>query len=911
MKSIFSPARPGLILLFFILFEVSLSAQVSDTLKISLDYKTLKHPFGIEFKVPAAYPGISYALSGGGARGISQIGVLKALEEEKIYPAAIVATSIGSIVGGLYSLGYSVDELDSLAGLIDWNSIIAISKRENRNTLFVDQKITDDKAIFSLRLDGLTPLIPTSINDGQKLLNQLNLLAFQSPIGIKSDFDELEHRFRAVCTNLTDGEPFVIGKGSLSRAMRASSSVSFFLSPVEYDSVLLADGGLVANIPVSITRSFAPNDLIIAVNTTSPLSPKDLLKYPWVLADQFVSIPMKKLNERELKLADILIEPKIGNKNAAEFTGFDSLVTAGYQAGKKVAPLIKEKIDSLIALTFTGKDTVFANLLPATNDTLAKFILEKISVNGKTKLVDIYTELIEIDKDNVWKEISASIYTDENSKSYLRVNTVSYPTVSAVQIVIDSSDAEIFESFTEDLTGKPFSPYNTIRLIKKMIRQERAQKNALFSLNNAEFNRETGVLTLIFDGGKIGKIELVGHTNTNSTLIFREIPISPGNLLDLEELRKGMENLYATDLFENFTVNVIKKEGINILQIEISEKPSQIARLGFKVDNENAPQINIDVRDVNFFSSGSELGLILFLSQKKISAELESRANRIFNTYFTYKVEAHYTHRDIFRYSDDPQGNLSAFSRSQTGEYRQINFGGSLWLGTQVGRFGNLIAKAKYEINRIQNITAGNDIIYDEPIFNINVSTTIDTKNKYPYPTEGVLFNGFYEVALSFLGANVGYTVFGAKFESYLPIARDQSLILSGTLGVGDKTLPLTQQFSIGGLRSFYGMREDEYRGRQLLKFGIDYRYRLPFKIFFDTYFSAGYMIGSSWEEESKIKLSGLQHGIGFSLSFDTPIGPAEFAIGRSFKIYDKPGNGGTALSWGQPLFYFSIGYYY
>lgn len=86
MKSIFSPARPGLILLFFILFEVSLSAQVSDTLKISLDYKTLKHPFGIEFKVPAAYPGISYALSGGGARGISQIGVLKALEEEKIYP---------------------------------------------------------------------------------------------------------------------------------------------------------------------------------------------------------------------------------------------------------------------------------------------------------------------------------------------------------------------------------------------------------------------------------------------------------------------------------------------------------------------------------------------------------------------------------------------------------------------------------------------------------------------------------------------------------------------------------------------------------------------------------------------------------------------------------------------------------
>ncbi|KAA0265944.1 MAG: hypothetical protein EDM75_01130 [Chlorobiota bacterium] len=145
------PARPVRTLFFILLFQVSLFAQYSDTLFLKLDYRTLKHPFGIEYKEPSLYPSITYALSGGGARGISQIGVLKAFEEKGIYPSTIVATSIGSIVGGLYSLGYSVDELDSLAEIIDWNSIIAINSRENRNNLFVDQKIT-----------GSAPYVPTS-----------------------------------------------------------------------------------------------------------------------------------------------------------------------------------------------------------------------------------------------------------------------------------------------------------------------------------------------------------------------------------------------------------------------------------------------------------------------------------------------------------------------------------------------------------------------------------------------------------------------------------------------------------------------------------------------------------------------------------------------------------------------------
>src|SRR5690606_18454347 len=137
---------------------------------------------------------------------------------------------------------------------------------------------TEDRAIFALRLKGLTPVLPTSINDGQKLSNFLNLLTLQAPIHVNDNFDELRTQFRAVCTDLVSGSPVIISKGSLSQAMRASSSVSFFLSPVKMDSLILVDGGLVANIPVKIAEEIG-GEYVIAINTTSSLHDVEDLQF--------------------------------------------------------------------------------------------------------------------------------------------------------------------------------------------------------------------------------------------------------------------------------------------------------------------------------------------------------------------------------------------------------------------------------------------------------------------------------------------------------------------------------------------------------------------------------------------------------------------------------------------------------
>ena len=213
-------------LVIIFLFFSNTFGQSNYLLNLKLEEKKL--PFGLSDFIPVDKPTIAFALSGGGARGLSQIGVLKAFEESNIKPDFIVGTSMGSIVGGMYAAGYDIEKLDSIARTTDWNDLLALNTQSNRRDLFVDQKVTEDKAILSLRLDGLNPILPTSFNDGQKLSNHLNILAFNAPLHSDDSFDLLTIKFRAVCADLITGDLVLLDHGSLSNALRASSSVTFF-----------------------------------------------------------------------------------------------------------------------------------------------------------------------------------------------------------------------------------------------------------------------------------------------------------------------------------------------------------------------------------------------------------------------------------------------------------------------------------------------------------------------------------------------------------------------------------------------------------------------------------------------------------------------------------------------------------
>jgi len=317
--------------------------------------------------------------------------------------------------------------------------------------------------------------------------------------------------------------------------------------------------------------------------------------------------------------------------------------------------------------------------------------------------------------------------------------------------------------------------------------------------------------------------------------------------------------------------------------------------------------MGIDLRDVNLFYSGTELGLFLFGGASNRAYILEHISYRILDTYLTYKLSAYYKFNDIDAYTQQTSQTGNTFSSVYQGKYRQIFYGGSLSIGSQLEKFGKLIFTGKYQYDEIKNKEGSVVSPYETKIVSLKISGIVDDKNKYPYPEDGLYFNGFYETAQSFLGGDESYIQASADLRYYFRLSSRHVVSPRLQIGFGDKTLPLSEQFSLGGLYSFFGAYENEFRGRQIFLTSFMYQYKLPLKIFFDTYTWFRYDVGSTWEEQEQIRFKDLRHGIGGAISFDTPIGPADFSVGRSFIV--TQGLTDASLVWGDVLFYFSIGH--
>ncbi len=877
-----------------------------DTLR--LDYVEKKLPYGLTQKIPVNLPRIGLALSGGGARAISQIGILKAFEERKLPIDIIVGTSMGSIVGGLYSSGYSIKELDSIVNSTKWETFFSFDQSE-RNELFVDQKITEDRAVLSLRMDGFKLILPRSLSSGQRSASFLNLLAITAPIHAPENYDNLLYRYRAIATDLISGKKIVLKSGQLGLSMQASSSVTLLLPPVKLDTLLLVDGGLVANIPVRETRRMGA-DITVAANAVSPLYEESDLNYPWVIADQLISIPMKILNEQQLESADFIIQPELNDRRNSDFSDIPSVIEAGYKAAQSILADIEEKFKLLFKDNLVIKEKYYKNpfIRVAPKEVRELFRTElsgKDSVSSKELLYMLYL----VQRNGDYEDLFIEIETENNS-SFISFVTKENPIINSFEIIGDTQiEVDIIASKILPVLYKPFNSKNVLNVTFEILNEYRKNGFSLAGIENISFDIENHSLRIKLEEGLISGVEVVGDVKTQKAIITREFPIRSGNYFKYEDAERGLTNLRSTNLFEQIELTVEKRKNGNNLIINLIEKPSSIIRLGLRLDNEYFTQLSLDIRDENFNGTGTELGAIFSGGIRNRSYIFEHKANRVFDTYFTYKVRAFYDFNDIHVYSNDTLAAFNRYLRNRTGEYRQIFFGGSFGIGTQVGRFGNFFIEARFQRDEIKSKSNFTGPIYATDISSLRFSLSIDSQNDYPYPSSGFLIKSYYETAQTILGGDVGYTKIYFDYKSIFSLNTAHAFTLRTVIGFGDETLPLSQQFSLGGQNSFFGMHEFDYRGRQILLASAEYRYKLPLEFFSDTYIRFRYDIGSAWAKKEQIRFKDLLHGIGATLSFKTFLGPADFSVGRVFYFKDTlPKN---TIVWGETLFYFTVGYYF
>jgi NTE family protein len=292
---------------------------------------------GADTTAPAAAPHrqrVCLVLSGGGARGMAHIGVLKVLAQMHVPVDCIAGTSMGAIVGGLFASGMTPDAIEALMRSVDWQE--AFRDAPPRQELAFRRKQDDRNYLVRLPV-GLKHgeiLLPKGLVQGQKLQETLRRLTL--PFTNVRSFDDLPTPFRAVATDLESGKAVLMDKGDLALAMRASMSAPGVFAPVDFDSRLLVDGGLAENLPIDVARSMGA-DVLIVVDVSFPLQTRRNLNSPLAISNQMLAILVRRDADRQratLRAADVLIEPELGPIESTDFSAVGRTIDLGVDAAR-------------------------------------------------------------------------------------------------------------------------------------------------------------------------------------------------------------------------------------------------------------------------------------------------------------------------------------------------------------------------------------------------------------------------------------------------------------------------------------------------------------------------------------------------------------------------------------------------
>jgi NTE family protein len=289
----------------------------------------------------APRPRVGLVLSGGGARGLAHVGVLKVLEAERIPIDAIAGTSMGAIVGGLYASGMSAAELERELLHVKWDTVF--SPRVERQHLSQRRKEEDFE---------ISPLLELGVRDGElrapvgavssRGLETL-LRRYTLPVRTVRDFDRLPIPFRAVATDLETGTAVILDRGDLALALRSSMSVPGVFPPTELDGRILADGGLVKNVPVDVARAMGV-DALIVVNIGTPLAGRETLDSAVGVTAQMINILTEQNVQRSLAAlgaGDVLISPRLGKLSAADFEKVAEAIALGESGAEAALPRLQ------------------------------------------------------------------------------------------------------------------------------------------------------------------------------------------------------------------------------------------------------------------------------------------------------------------------------------------------------------------------------------------------------------------------------------------------------------------------------------------------------------------------------------------------------------------------------------------
>ena len=811
-------------------------------------------------------PKIGLALSGGGARGFAQIGILKVLEREKIPVACIAGTSMGGVIGGLYAAGYSASEIEELALSLNWEDVF--SDTPSRLTLLQPQREEAEGALFQIRWAGLKPELPTGLTSAQKLTNLFNNLTYQADYFSGLKFDRLSIPFRAITTDLVTGERVVLDSAELSLALRATMAVPLAFTPVRYDGKLLVDGGLVDPVPVGVVRDMGA-DLVIAISTSAELLELEKIKDPLDIASQSVSIMSLHRKKESLKGADLVIEPEIKGFSSTDFRAADSIISLGEKAAESLLPDIKSMLENdgstgklkIEKIEFEGNQYISRESLSVWLGIIAPQTLYSLQ---------IYRGLARIYQSGYFQGVSAELDTSQGS-GILWIFLEENPIVGEIVIQNQGERGKNLASIAWD--NPHFQVLNSREVgevLETRLAESRAQEGELTSFDSVYYDPVSQKLVVLLDEGRVSQINIVGNQKTNDWVVRSYFPLRKGDRFQAEKAQKGLINLQNCGWFESVTLSVASSPSGPVLNLMLTEKSFYLVRGGLHYWDEYGLEGFAEGGYTNLLGVGQQIYAGASFGDRREHYFLRLKADRVFKTYLTYNLSLYYKTKNHRIYS----------GHEEIGQADEIRRGVSLGLGHNLARLGKAWLEVVAEKISLENRLSPSSLKDDKR--SLSFKLLFDNLDRYPYPNSGNYNQSNLEIASKILGGETSYRKFFISLETFVPLSRILNFHPSFKFGYTDRRLPFYDKFTLGGKENFYGYFSQEERGDKLWQVGLELRLKSAKRIFWFV----RYDLGDIWENLASIRK--LKQAVGLKFGITTPLGPIELAYGKNSAGFDR-----------------------
>ena len=811
----------------------------------SLDVKVVPPDNIFRFAPRVDVPGrprVALVLSGGGARGVAQIGVIQRLEETGLPVDSVTGTSAGSLMGALMASGFSGKDIEDLFTRVDFNRAFLDPLLRSQGTTLAEDE-AGNGTILSFHLDAGVPTFALSLRDGVEIQRTLEGLLARGSFYSAGGFDGLKYPLRVVATNLETGQGRVFAKGDLVEVLRASMAVPGAFSPVEVDGQPYVDGALVENLPVFTAKEAFHPDLTVAVDVSAPLERRSSSNF-FSLAARSLDLVVERRQWESRAAASFLIRPELGSVDFADYgQGLPAMVAAGRKAFDEQLPALRAGLlrgpggEEILPVTGVVVDSIRPLPSQATA-MLARVLPANRPVRREDVLVALQQLLM-----HGWAQEARAVIREEGGAPALCLELQPFPRVRAWSM---RGPARYQAQLERELQsrfplGEPFNPEAFGAFLGHWVHQFVMDGAPLVDVRGSAFVEATGTLQVIMKEPRIQTFTVKGARNPGEVRYISELlAYLKGQPLRTRQLRESIglveHRLHLQELrYQLRPIHVESPDGpADDVEIILTPVHHQTQSLDLSLGYETTlgGEFGFTYRTLNFGGTGVEAEVsgardeledrALVALRGPIASGLPGAGLELWASSYRQRLEAplHFSAPEIL-------GSGSGYRQAKD----------DLGLGWYA-RFGNLgQGKARLDVTWRQasfETDAPRELRHERTV---ELSSEWDNFDRHTFPTEGLMMRGRYGLGDALPGLEPegafrfgylraqGITTFGSERRG-----ANLGLDLDVEWGYGNR-LPLDRWWTLGGTSFLMGTQALQYLTPNFLvaRLGLPLRVAGPF----------------------------------------------------------------------------------